>query len=74
MNRQQILIVDDEEVNRAILRGVFEDEYEILEAENGKEATVKIARSNNLVLILMDVVMPVLNGFGVLKLDRKSVV
>ena len=72
MNRQQILIVDDEEVNRAILRGVFEDEYEILEAENGKEATVKIARSNNLVLILMDVVMPVLNGFGVLKFMQEE--
>ena len=38
MDKRQMLIVDDEEVNRIILSGVFEDEYEILEASNGQEA------------------------------------
>lgn len=66
MDKQQILIVDDEEVNRAILGGVFEDEYEILEAENGQEANEQIEKNDRIVLILLDIVMPVMNGFGVL--------
>lgn len=36
--RNIILIVDDIEMNRAILSSVFEDTYQILEAENGQEA------------------------------------
>lgn len=67
MNREQILIVDDEEVNRAILSGVFADEYEILEASNGNEATFQLENNDNIVLILLDVVMPEMNGFGVLE-------
>lgn len=66
MARQQILIVDDEEVNRVILRGLFEEEFEILEAENGQEATKMIEDNSNIVLILLDVVMPVMDGFSVL--------
>ena len=68
--KQQILIVDDEEVNRTILNGLFQDEYEIIEAANGQEATVQIEKSRNLVLILLDIVMPVMDGFGVLDYMR----
>lgn len=71
MKKQQILIVDDEEVNRTILNGLFQDEYEIIEAANGQEATVQIEQSHNLVLILLDIVMPVMNGFGVLDYMRE---
>ena len=67
MSKQQILIVDDEEINRAILSGVFMDEYEILEAGNGYEATAQLEENENIVLILLDVVMPGINGFGVLE-------
>ena len=67
MDKEQILIVDDEEVNRVILSGVFEDEYDILEAANGNEATAQLENNHNIVLILLDVVMPELNGFGVLE-------
>ena len=42
MEEQQILIVDDEAVNREILKSMFE-EYDRLEAENGREAIAKIA-------------------------------
>lgn len=66
MRKQQILIVDDEEINRVILRGLFQDEYEIVEAGNGEEAIAQIKNHDKLVLILLDVVMPVMNGFGVL--------
>ena len=70
MDKQQILIVDDEEVNRAILHSMFRNEeqaYELIEAENGKEAIERIESSNNLVLIMLDLVMPVKDGFGVLE-------
>lgn len=66
MNKQQILIVDDEAINREILKSMFE-EYDRLEAENGREAIAKIAGNRNLVLILLDVSMPVMSGFDVLE-------
>lgn len=73
MNKQQILIVDDEEVNRAILSGVYQDEYDILEASNGQEAITHIEKEDNqIVLILLDIVMPILDGFGVLEYMREK--
>lgn len=66
MHKQQILIVDDEEINRVILKGLFQDEYQIIEAGNGQEAIAQIEQNQNIVLILLDIVMPVMNGFGVL--------
>ncbi len=72
MQKQRILIVDDEEVNRAILSGLFQDEYEIIEAPNGQEATARISENPDLVLILLDVVMPVMDGFGVLKFMKEQ--
>ena len=67
---QQILIVDDEEINRAILMEMFEssgDDYELLEAANGREAVAQIEANPNIVLLLLDVVMPVMDGFKVLE-------
>ena len=66
MNKQQILIVDDEEVNRAVLAEMFREEYEILEAEDGQKAVTQIQNSTDIVLILLDIVMPVMDGFKVL--------
>lgn len=66
MEEQQILIVDDEAINREVLKSMF-DEYDRLEAANGKEAVERIAKSRNLVLILLDISMPVMSGFDVLE-------
>lgn len=66
-DKQQILIVDDEEINRIILKGVFEEDYEILEAEDGRDAIQQIESNSGIVLVLLDLVMPVLNGFEVLE-------
>lgn len=66
MDKQQILIVDDEEVNRAILKEMFRNEYETIEAANGQDAILQIEKNQNIVLILLDIVMPVMNGFKVL--------
>lgn len=67
MDKEQILIVDDEEVNRVILKEIFRNKYDVLEAPNGQEAINHIQNNDNIVLILLDIVMPVLTGFGVLE-------
>lgn len=73
MEKQQILIVDDEEINRTILKEMFKDspdEYELFEADNGRDAIEHIKDCDNLVLLLLDLVMPVMDGFKVLEYMR----
>ncbi len=62
-----ILIVDDSEMNRCILAEMLGGDYDILEATNGEEA-IKLLRQyeTGISLVLLDLVMPVLDGFGVL--------
>ena len=67
MERQKILLVDDEEVNRAILENLFQDEYAIVQAANGQEAIEQIEANKDLTLVLLDIVMPQMDGFGVLE-------
>jgi len=65
--KPKILIVDDSEMNRSILSDMLEDEYEILEAENGAAAIATLQeRIQDISLVLLDVVMPQLGGFEVL--------
>lgn len=72
MNKQRILIVDDEEVNRTILSEMFRAEFDTIEAANGQEAIYQIENNQDIVLILLDVVMPVLDGFGLLEYMQKE--
>lgn len=73
--RNTILIVDDMEVNRAILCEIFRHEYHILEAEDGKQALEIIEHSfNSIAAIILDLIMPIMDGFETLKhLYRKGV-
>ena len=65
---ETILIVDDIEMNRKILRGMFESEYIILEACNGLEALETVRKNcHHIDLILLDVMMPVMDGKEFLK-------
>lgn len=67
----KLLIVDDEEKIREVLRLYAEFEWhECVEAEDGMQA-VKLARENNFDLILMDVMMPKLDGYYAVKEIRK---
>lgn len=62
-----ILIVDDVEMNRAILREPFKDDFIIMEADNGELALNIIEEhKDSLASVLLDVVMPVMSGFEVL--------
>ena len=64
--KQKILIVDDSEMNRAILTGILDDGYDFLEAENGLQAIDVLRAHRDISLVLLDIVMPELDGFGVL--------
>lgn len=65
----KILIVDDEEINRGILDAIFQSSYEVLEAENGKEALELVEENlDSLKVILLDRIMPVMDGFELLKI------
>lgn len=68
-NKPQILIVDDSEMNRAILSEMLGDEYHILEAEDGAQAVAILQKhSAEISLVLLDIVMPVMDGYGVLRI------
>ncbi len=64
MNRQTILIVDDNPINRAICQEIFREDYSVVEAESGQEA-LTIAGNKSLDLILLDVMMPGIDGYEV---------
>ena len=67
-----ILIADDEENIRTVLREYAEFEgYDVLEACDGMEA-VRIAKTNRVDLVIMDVMMPKLDGFSAVKEIRKE--
>lgn len=70
-----VLIVDDSEMNRAILNEMLKDEYYILEADNGRTALDMVDRYvDELSLVMLDIVMPGISGFEVLAdLSRRSV-
>lgn len=62
-----ILIVDDDSMSRDILSGIFSDSYEILQADNGKDALeIVTARCESIAVILLDLVMPEMDGFAFL--------
>ena len=68
-----MLIVDDVEINRVVLTQFFQDEYLIIEAQNGREA-LDVIEKQPVSVVLMDLVMPVMDGFellGVLKRDTR---
>ena len=65
--KQQILIVDDSEINREILKEILKEDYRILEAANGEECLEQLERyGTGISLVLLDIVMPEIDGFEVL--------
>lgn len=68
MERKKLLIADDSEMNRAILANMLEQDFEIMEVSDGKEAlaALQIYRKD-LSALLLDIVMPEMDGFQVLE-------
>lgn len=71
-DKLKILIVDDSELNRELLAGMLEDEYEIYQVENGKKA-IDILEENReqFKLVLFDINMPVMDGYEVLSIMKR---
>jgi diguanylate cyclase (GGDEF) domain len=66
--RRQVLVVEDQELNRDILGMILEDDYDVIYAENGAVAMEMIADNlQTLSIILLDLMMPVMDGFEVLQ-------
>lgn len=67
------MIVDDKGINRYMLGGIFGEEYEIVEASGGQMAIdILAADAKSLAVVLLDIIMPVINGFGVLEYMKKK--
>ena len=66
-----MLIVDDVEINRVVLTQFFQEEYQIMEAENGQEA-MEIIEGQSVNIVLVDLVMPVMDGFQVLAMMKRN--
>ena len=65
--KSRILIVDDSEMNRAILTDILGEKFDILEAANGQECIDTLKEyGTSISLILLDIIMPVMDGFEVL--------
>ena len=72
-SKKKILIVDDSEMNRALLEDMLSDEYDIVEAENGMEAMSYLHDHElEVCLMLLDIVMPVMDGFDTLAMMNKN--
>ena len=66
--RNGILIVDDVECNRELLQEILKDDYEIILAQNGREALQILEEQNeNIAVMLLDLIMPEMDGFQVLE-------
>lgn len=75
MKRDTILIFEDNMIDRSILVELFQAEYQILEAENGKEG-IELLKTHlaSVAIVLLDNIMPVMDGFAVLEyLKEKNV-
>lgn len=67
-----ILIVDDVEVNRAVLHTALEDEFDIIEAENGREALDILNTKNGIDVVITDIQMPIMDGMELIKKIREN--
>lgn len=62
INKKTVFIVDDNSINRDVLCKLLKDEFETVEAENGKEALHLLnEHSRKFSAILLDLVMPVMD-------------
>jgi len=72
IEKKKILIVDDSEINRSILKDILEDEFDVMEASDGLQAVGILQKiGTELSLVLLDIVMPEMDGFEVLTMMNK---
>lgn len=65
---KKLLIADDSEMNRAILANILDQDYEIIEAADGREAIAALqVYHGEISALLLDIIMPEMDGFAVLE-------
>ena len=65
--KERVLIVDDSAFNREILSGILKNEYEVIEAENGRQAITQMnGYGADVSAVLLDLIMPEMSGFELL--------
>lgn len=68
-----LLIIDDSEIDRGILKNILCNEFNIIEADDGYSALeILIKKSTDIDAVLLDISMPVLDGFGVLRIMKEN--
>ena len=73
MDKKTLLAVDDAEINRKILSKLFSNEFEVLEACDGKEALDVISKHNgNIDIVVLDIIMPGYDGFYFLEKVKET--
>ena len=73
MRRRQILIIEDNELNLAMLEEILQGEYEILKAVDGLDGLAMLQQNREgVALILLDIMMPVMNGYDFLDVVRSD--
>lgn len=65
--KQRILVVEDEKINRTILAALLKDDYQVILAKSGEQALERLASDDQIDLILLDVLMPDMDGHEVLR-------
>lgn len=71
--RRKVLIVEDNELNREMLKATLEDDYDVLEAVNGEDGLQILSQNyKDISIILLDVVMPVCDGFEFLSRQKSD--
>ena len=71
MDKKILLIADDDDMNRNIIKKFLRHEYEIVEAKDGKE-TMDILYNQNIDVVLLDIIMPEMDGLEVLERMKKE--
>ena len=73
MAHKKVLIIDDSEIDRSILKNILDEDYDIIEAENGfKGIETLLSRRRVIDGVLLDLHMPILDGFHVLELMKEN--
>lgn len=71
--KKKILVVEDSFLNRSLLCQILADDYDVVEAENGQEALIRLEQyGEQISLILLDIVMPVMDGYTFLSIVKEN--
>jgi CheY-like chemotaxis protein len=67
-----ILVVEDQKINREILKGILNEDFEVIETSNGEEALKVLKEKKEIDAILLDLLMPVMDGYAFMQEFKKS--